>query len=183
MPSLSFREVITGALDKSFTFETFGCCVCFLMFLLTLQGSDATFRTRLNKSSHFEILCLHWRSHYVSSSKDRVVHMPSSSICLRLDRAHFTRSIREKSTLVPSCFGCGDRLFSSSRTIGMKRFQLHAVVDVASAVDVINDLGLDTLTFLAVTVLIVPAFKALKASPVSSYFYLKLYNLFSPSLS
>lgn len=42
----------------------------------------------------------------------------------------------------------------------------YAGVDVASAVDVINDLGFDTLTFLMVTVIIVPAFRVLKASPV-----------------
>lgn len=47
------------------------------------------------------------------------------------------------------------------------RFRIHASLDVATAVDVINDLGLDTLTFLAVTVLVVPAFKRIKASPVS----------------
>lgn len=47
-----------------------------------------------------------------------------------------------------------------------RRVQTYAGVDVASAVDVINDLGFDTLTFLMVTVIIVPAFKVLKASPV-----------------
>lgn len=46
------------------------------------------------------------------------------------------------------------------------RAQIRAAIDVASAVDVINDLGMDTLTFLAVTVAVVPTFKILKASPV-----------------
>lgn len=46
-------------------------------------------------------------------------------------------------------------------------FRTNAALDVASAVDVINDLGLDTLTFLAVTVIVVPAFKIARASPVS----------------
>jgi hypothetical protein len=40
-------------------------------------------------------------------------------------------------------------------------------VEIASAVEVINDLGFDTLTFLGVTVLVVPAFRVVKASPVS----------------
>ncbi|KAJ8452914.1 hypothetical protein Cgig2_014677 [Carnegiea gigantea] len=142
-----------------------------MVFSQCFKGSDVTYRTRINKSTHFEVLCLRWHSHYVSSSKDRLVRMPSSSICLRLDKAHFRGSFREKLTSVPAWFGCGDLLFSSSRTIGMKRFQLHAVVDVASAVDVINDLGLDTLTFLGVTVLIVPAFRALKASPILGFFF------------
>lgn len=40
-------------------------------------------------------------------------------------------------------------------------------MDLASgAVEVINDLGFDTLTFLGVTVLVVPAFRVVKASPV-----------------
>lgn len=39
-------------------------------------------------------------------------------------------------------------------------------VEIASAVEVINDLGFDTLTFLGVTVLVVPAFRVVKASPV-----------------
>jgi hypothetical protein len=33
-------------------------------------------------------------------------------------------------------------------------------------VEVINDLGFDTLTFLGVTVLVVPAFRVIRASPV-----------------
>lgn len=49
-----------------------------------------------------------------------------------------------------------------------ERLLTNVAYDVAGAVEVINDLGLDTLTFLAVTVLIVPTFKSLKASPVRS---------------
>ncbi|URE45761.1 TrkA-N domain [Musa troglodytarum] len=51
-----------------------------------------------------------------------------------------------------------------------RRFQIKAQLDVASAIDVINDLGFDTLTFLAVTVLVVPAFKMIKASPILGFF-------------
>ncbi|KAL3614413.1 K(+) efflux antiporter 3, chloroplastic [Castilleja foliolosa] len=51
------------------------------------------------------------------------------------------------------------------------KFRIHASLDVASAVDVINDLGLDTLTFLAVTVLVVPGFKKIKASPILGFFF------------
>uniref|UniRef100_A0A7N0T0N9 RCK N-terminal domain-containing protein n=1 Tax=Kalanchoe fedtschenkoi TaxID=63787 RepID=A0A7N0T0N9_KALFE len=46
-----------------------------------------------------------------------------------------------------------------------EKWKTSAVPDIASAVDVINDLGMDTLTFLMVTVLIVPAFKLIRASP------------------
>ncbi|XP_047157990.1 K(+) efflux antiporter 3, chloroplastic isoform X1 [Vigna umbellata] len=51
-----------------------------------------------------------------------------------------------------------------------ERLQTNVAYDVAGAVDVINDLGLDTLTFLAVTVIIVPMFKSLKASPILGFF-------------
>ncbi|KAK9110808.1 hypothetical protein Sjap_018868 [Stephania japonica] len=51
------------------------------------------------------------------------------------------------------------------------RFQMYTELDVAGAVDVINDLGSDTLTFLVVTVLVVPAFKILKASPILGFFF------------
>ncbi|XP_042508400.1 K(+) efflux antiporter 3, chloroplastic isoform X1 [Macadamia integrifolia] len=51
------------------------------------------------------------------------------------------------------------------------RIRTYAALDVASAVDVINDLGLDTLTFLAVTVIIVPAFKIIRASPILGFFF------------
>ncbi|XP_066355407.1 K(+) efflux antiporter 3, chloroplastic-like isoform X2 [Miscanthus floridulus] len=44
-------------------------------------------------------------------------------------------------------------------------------MDLASgAVEVINDLGFDTLTFLGVTVLVVPAFRVVKASPILGFF-------------
>ena len=56
--------------------------------------------------------------------------------------------------------------FSNKRLVHRGRSRIYAAVDVASAVDVINDLGLDTLTFLAVTVMVVPAFKIIRASPV-----------------
>ncbi|KAG6498664.1 K(+) efflux antiporter 3, chloroplastic-like [Zingiber officinale] len=50
------------------------------------------------------------------------------------------------------------------------RFQIQAQLEVANAIDVINDLGFDTLTFLAVTVLVVPAFRIIKASPILGFF-------------
>ncbi|KAI4367164.1 hypothetical protein MLD38_022932 [Melastoma candidum] len=52
-----------------------------------------------------------------------------------------------------------------------RRLQVRAAIDVANAVDVINDLGTDTLTFLAVTVVVVPTFKILKASPILGFFF------------
>ncbi|KAG5014945.1 hypothetical protein JHK85_021081 [Glycine max] len=51
-----------------------------------------------------------------------------------------------------------------------ERLLTNVAYDVAGAVEVIHDLGLDTLTFLAVTVLIVPTFKSIKASPILGFF-------------
>ncbi|XP_066357603.1 LOW QUALITY PROTEIN: K(+) efflux antiporter 3, chloroplastic-like [Miscanthus floridulus] len=62
-------------------------------------------------------------------------------------------------------------------TAGRKRRRRRMVpragmdMDLASgAVEVINDLGFDTLTFLGVTVLVVPAFRVVKASPILGFF-------------
>jgi hypothetical protein len=59
--------------------------------------------------------------------------------------------------------------FYYHRKVSRGGFQVKAEMEISSAVDVINDLGFDTLTFLAVTVLVVPAFRVIKASPVSSF--------------
>ncbi|CAL9021565.1 unnamed protein product [Prunus brigantina] len=61
--------------------------------------------------------------------------------------------------------------FSNHGPAHSERFRMYAALDVATAVDVINDLGFDTLTFLAVTVIIVPAFKIIKASPILGFFF------------
>lgn len=65
--------------------------------------------------------------------------------------------------------------FSNHGPAHSERFRMFAALDVAAAVDVINDLGFDTLTFLAVTVIIVPAFKIIKASPVRLLLYLAFF--------
>ncbi|KAJ7553953.1 hypothetical protein O6H91_06G120000 [Diphasiastrum complanatum] len=46
---------------------------------------------------------------------------------------------------------------------------VRAEVQLAGGLDVINNLGLDTLTFLAATVLVIPAFKAINASPILGF--------------
>ncbi|KAG8645782.1 hypothetical protein MANES_10G091900v8 [Manihot esculenta] len=53
----------------------------------------------------------------------------------------------------------------------LERSRIYSSVDVATALDVINDLGLDTLTFLAVTVVVVPVFKIIRASPILGFFF------------
>lgn len=65
----------------------------------------------------------------------------------------------------------GDRVrIQSYRNSVRKRFWIFAELDISGSVEVINDLGFDTLTFLAVTVLVVPAFRLLKASPILGFF-------------
>ncbi|KAL2622723.1 hypothetical protein R1flu_002928 [Riccia fluitans] len=61
---------------------------------------------------------------------------------------------------------------SNSGSIGRnqsQRWGIRAQVELAGGMDVIGNLGLDTLTFLAATVLIVPAFKAIKQSPILGF--------------
>lgn len=70
----------------------------------------------------------------------------------------------------PSFSGRNLSYFSKHRQLRWDRLQTNVTYDVASAVEVINDLGLDTLTFLAVTVFIVPSFKLIKASPILGFF-------------
>ncbi|XP_012572450.1 K(+) efflux antiporter 3, chloroplastic isoform X2 [Cicer arietinum] len=77
---------------------------------------------------------------------------------------------RRTSLDVHSFFGSKLSYFSKFRPLRWERLQTSVSYDVASAVEVINDLGLDTLTFLAVTVFIVPSFKLIKASPILGFF-------------
>lgn len=60
--------------------------------------------------------------------------------------------------------------FVSNKRALREKFRICATLDVASAVDVINDLGLDTLTLLLVTVIVVPAFRLIKSSPILGFF-------------
>lgn len=92
-----------------------------------------------------------------------IIQGPSAS-------AHRCRKIQ---LLGSSEFGRSGLHYLSHRSGLTQRSQIHATVDVAAALDVINDLGFDTLTFLAVTVMVVPTFKILRASPVSIVFTLK----------
>lgn len=73
-------------------------------------------------------------------------------------------------SMQPSLSNFGWSILNNSNDLRRKKHRIYAELDVASAVDVINDLGFDTLTFLVVTVAIVPAFKFVKASPILGFF-------------
>ncbi|KAK9942856.1 hypothetical protein M0R45_008501 [Rubus argutus] len=83
-----------------------------------------------------------------------------------------SRNFIQGSSLLTSSVRCWRGLcFSNHRSGHSARWRIYATLDVASAVDVINDLGFDTLTFLGVTVMIVPAFKIIRASPILGFFF------------
>lgn len=61
--------------------------------------------------------------------------------------------------------------FKNQKNCTWRKHRIHAELEIATGVDVINDLGLDTMTFFAVTVMVVPAFKVIKASPILGFFF------------
>ncbi|KAH7575508.1 hypothetical protein JRO89_XS02G0125700 [Xanthoceras sorbifolium] len=117
--------------------------------------------------SHF---CVH--SHSMPCSYKHI-HVPSHGVNYRIRLRTFAfRNFFEGSPqLTSSISGKKVSNFSSQRLSQWEGFRTYATVDVASAIDVINDLGLDTLTFLAVTVIVVPAFKIARASPILGFFF------------
>ncbi|KAM3742562.1 hypothetical protein ACB098_07G077400 [Castanea mollissima] len=110
---------------------------------------------------------------HISSSHNRKVCLPSSAISYGIIHRSFVSGyiFEGRPLLISSVSNCRGFCFSNHRLGPCKRSRVYAALDVASAVDVINDLGLDTLTFLGVTVLVVPAFKTIKASPILGFFF------------
>ncbi|PSS29238.1 K(+) efflux antiporter 3 like [Actinidia chinensis var. chinensis] len=104
---------------------------------------------------------------------NRRVHLSSFSVYHRISHCFsFTSNVSWGGHLsFPLNSGERGFHFSNHRRAQKERFCIYAALDVASAVDVINDLGLDTLTLLAVTVMVVPAFKIIKASPILGFFF------------
>ncbi|XP_009759003.1 K(+) efflux antiporter 3, chloroplastic [Nicotiana sylvestris] len=113
------------------------------------------------------------RRHYsnVSYACNKSIHISSVSLHHKINRPFSgTNGVCKSKPFSFSCGGRGVCILKHQKSLRSK-FQIYASLDVASAVDVINDLGLDTLTFLAVTVLVVPAFKSIKASPILGFFF------------
>ncbi|KAL9238513.1 hypothetical protein vseg_012922 [Gypsophila vaccaria] len=138
----------------------------------TFRGSEVTYRTILSRECHFGNSSFRRRTLYKISSGERLVHRPPNRAFPRVNKSEVSWSSGNKlPASIPVYINHRESFFLSSRSRVGGNFQLRAVADVASAVDVINDLGLDTLTFLAVTVLIVPAFKALKTSTILGFFF------------
>lgn len=136
----------------------------FLMF--NLQGYNVISQT---SSTWSTFTASYLRRHYsnVSYACNKSIHISSVSLHHKINRPFSgTNGVCKSMPFSSSCGGRGVCILKHQKSLRSK-FQIYASLDVASAVDVINDLGLDTLTFLAVTVLVVPAFKSIKASPVS----------------
>ncbi|CAI9787068.1 unnamed protein product [Fraxinus pennsylvanica] len=141
-------------------------------YCYTPRGSDIIFQTSSFRATSYTS-CPCRRYFNVSRAYNQLVQIRPipihQKICYLPYRAHNVF----KGTPLSSYSIAGREEFScfNSRWVRKVRLRLCAALDVASAVDVINDLGLDTLTFLAVTVLVVPAFKMIKASPILGFFF------------
>ncbi|CAA2965165.1 K(+) efflux antiporter 3, chloroplastic-like [Olea europaea var. sylvestris] len=157
------------------------CCSCFnkvamldsVTYCYTPRGSDIIFQT----SSFRAISCTPCpcrRYFSVLHAYNQLLQIRPVPIHQKIYYHHPYRTHNVlKGTSFSSYSVSGREEFScfNSRQVRKVRFRICATLDVAGAVDVINDLGLDTLTFLAVTVLVVPAFKMVKASPILGFFF------------
>ncbi|XP_058081393.1 K(+) efflux antiporter 3, chloroplastic-like isoform X2 [Magnolia sinica] len=117
------------------------------------------------------------KKHYfhISSFHNEQVDLISGSACRRISHCSLVARSSFKGfhmpLFTPTKFGWKGNHVCGREKSHTGRFQTCAQIDVATAVDVINDLGFDTLTFLAVTVVVVPAFRIFKASPILGFFF------------
>ncbi|XP_058189635.1 K(+) efflux antiporter 3, chloroplastic [Rhododendron vialii] len=137
------------------------------------KGYDIVTQTRTSRADSHALSYLSGHIFSAPYPHHRRLHPPLSSAHHKISRCFSYTAHVSKGRLSLSSFVLGERGFQfSSRGHAMKdRFRIYAAVDVANGVDVINDLGMDTLTLLAVTVIIVPAFKIIKASPILGFFF------------
>ncbi|KAG5526179.1 hypothetical protein RHGRI_032454 [Rhododendron griersonianum] len=137
------------------------------------KGYDIVTQTRTNRADSHALSYLSGHIFSTPYPHHRRLRPPLSSAHHKISRCFSYSAHVSKGRLSLSSFVFGERGFQfSSRGHAKKdRFRIYAAVDVANGVDVINDLGMDTLTLLAVTVIIVPAFKIIKASPILGFFF------------
>ncbi|KAF4379579.1 K(+) efflux antiporter 3, chloroplastic [Cannabis sativa] len=162
-------------------------CSCFITHHSIMLGSS-TSTTYFKASKGCEVTKKHrplWtscshdasrssghRPNVICSSNPQSCLLPfainySTSYSSNVSRNFFERTPLRSSLLCD----LGGLCVANKRSARRVRSRIYATIDVAAAVDVINDLGLDTLTFLAVTVIVVPAFKIIKASPILGFFF------------
>ncbi|XP_019421720.1 PREDICTED: K(+) efflux antiporter 3, chloroplastic isoform X2 [Lupinus angustifolius] len=144
--------------------ESLPYCQSFKGYDLTKQKSHGYFRaiSRTYRSSIFTL-------HSVNKQVSQLSHSGSRRI---IHRTHVPENLFKSTTLIVPSFSYWKGFsFSKDKPLRWERLITNVAYDVAGAVEVINDLGSDTLTFLAVTVIIVPTFKLLKASPILGFFF------------
>ncbi|KAJ6345656.1 hypothetical protein OIU78_008334 [Salix suchowensis] len=131
-----------------------------------------------NKSSPIRPCSLHISHFHVHSLNARCftkqrTRMPSCGLNYWTGQFSFVSgNIFEGKSLSTSRLSGSRGMYMSRHRLGhWERSRICAAVDVAGAIDVINDLGLDTLTFLGVTVVVVPVFKLIRASPILGFFF------------
>ncbi|CAL5434225.1 unnamed protein product [Camellia sinensis] len=145
--------------------DSVSCCHCAKGYDFVNQTS-----TTIRANSH---AFSHMSRHFFSVPYNRQMRVPSSSIYHRISHCiSFTANVSKgRPLLSPSIFSERGFCFFNHRLAQRERFRIYTALDVSGAVDVINDLGLDILTLLAVTVMVVPAFKIIKTSPILGFFF------------
>ncbi|KAK6916240.1 Cation/H+ exchanger [Dillenia turbinata] len=145
--------------------ESVHCC-------LSLKGNDII-QSIVGRAYSHAISRLYSHPSYLQYTRNLHTFSPSHSLNYQRRCCYFEPgNVSTKPFLAYPSFGWGAfHDFNSHRRAQLKRLRVCAAVDVATAVDVVNDLGLDTLTFLAVTVLVVPVFKIFRASPILGFFF------------
>ncbi|KAJ9561229.1 hypothetical protein OSB04_006389 [Centaurea solstitialis] len=134
------------------------------------MGHDFIIQTSIVRSSlHSPHLFRHL--YHGPNRHYKQLYTPAFSTCRRIQYCrHTAAKLPDGAPLLTSSFLGRSFIPNHRHSQGRGRFCMNAALDVGGAVEVINDLGLDTLTFLAVTVLVVPAFKIVKASPILGFF-------------
>lgn len=145
-----------------------------LIYRMCFQGYDIVNHTRTVGADYHALSYLSGHIFSAPYPRYRRLCPPFLSAHQKISRCFsFTANVSKGGPLLPSLVISERGFHFPNRRKAMKdRLCVHAALDVANGVDngveVITDLGMDTLTLLAVTVIVVPAFKFIKASPVST---------------
>ncbi|CAI0448705.1 unnamed protein product, partial [Linum tenue] len=137
----------------------------------SLQGHELPQHTSSFGGCCYGVSSFHGYFCGTRSSRKQARHVKFNAVRCRISNYSFTSSTRalESKALFTSSVPIRGGLYLFKHKLNHTRISSN--IEVAGAVEVINDLGLDTLTFLAVTVIVVPAFRFIKASPILGFFF------------
>ncbi|KAK4254123.1 hypothetical protein QN277_009548 [Acacia crassicarpa] len=144
-----------------------------LAYCQSFKGYDST-KQKSPSRTHNHVISPICRNYVFMIYSDNKPWLPLSSRRINHRISHrisVTESFENTTSFASSFSGWRGFYFSKYRPVHWEGLRTNVTYDVAGANEVINDLGLDTLTFLAVTVLIVPTFKLIKASPILGFFF------------